>query len=531
VTSVRRVAGDLDALRTRLGASDDPLVAELIEGLRTTVDQLQTTEEELERRNDELLDVHAALAAEARRFQLFFDAAPIAYLVTDRAGTISEANDAAAELVGTPPRFLLGKPLAALVDIAHRRRFRHELLALRSEEARAEVELRMRRRRGIAFDARIRALATGDSIMWAILDETANRQAEEQLWALNRELEERAAERSAELETVIDQIPVGLIVVGMNTRILRANDRARAMFGDDAEGRAILEWPLRTLSESAVSDEERPAVRAVRGETVVGERLLLGDTLVRINAVPIRSAAHVTGAVLTFEDVTAAERKARADREFVTNAAHQLRNPITAIASVVAALEAGAKDDPDTRDQFVAHIARDTARMTRTVESLLRLARLEREGRAPELRLVPLRPLLVAAADHATAGAGVEVVVTCRADVGATTNDGLVLEVLENLVANAIAHTERGGIELHGHLDGSHAVVDVADTGSGIPPGAEERIFERFYSGGLRTGAGLGLAVARDAAAAVGGSLEYVGTSRGRGATFRLTLPGARILR
>jgi signal transduction histidine kinase len=215
----------------------------------------------------------------------------------------------------------------------------------------------------------------------------------------------------------------------------------------------------------------------------------------------------------------------------VTNAAHQLRNPITAIASVVAALEAGAKDDRETLDQFVAHIARDTTRMIRTVESLLQLARLQRDGRAPELTLVPLRSLLEDAAAQAATAAGVEVVVECNADVGATTNEGLALEILETLVANAAEHTREGTIALRGRLDGSYALVDVADTGSGVSAGDEERIFERFYSGAPRGGAGLGLAIARDAATALGGKLEYVGTTDGRGATFRLSIPGARLIR
>ncbi|HZU20355.1 MAG TPA: PAS domain-containing sensor histidine kinase [Gaiellaceae bacterium] len=528
MTSSERVVGRLDELGARLASSEDLLVLELLESLRTTVDQLRTIEEELERRNDELLDAHAAVAAEASRFGVLFDEAPIAYLVTDRAGVITEANAAATVATGRAARFLRGKPLATLVEIRDRRELRRRLLQLHDSGGRAEFALRMRRARGVAFDVRVSAALCGDSVLWAIVDESAARQAEEQLWELNRELEERVAERTVELETVIDEIPVGLVLVGSDGRVARANSHARAILGEQPAGHLVSNWPLRTADGMPLAEADRPALRALRGQAVSGERLLLEDVLLHVNAVPIRDGGRVTGAVITFEDVTELERRSRADREFVTNAAHQLRNPITAIASVVAALQVGARHDPSTLDQFVAHIERETARMTRTVESLLRLARLEREGRAPELRLTPLRPLLEGVADAANVPSGVAVTVTGEPDVAAMTNDGLVFEILENLVANALAHTPRGSVELGAAFADGRAVVEVSDDGPGIRPGDEKMIFERFFSGSGR-GAGLGLAIARRAAAAVGGELVYAGSTRG-GATFRLTLPGARIV-
>src|SRR4029079_5611819 len=102
-------------------------------------------------------------------------------------------------------------------------------------------------------------------------------------------------------------------------------------------------------------------------------------------------------------------------------------------------------------------------------------------------------------------------------------------QVVANLVGNAVKHTVEGEIVLRAALDGAGATLEGADTGPGISPTVQGRVFDRFYSGELngRDGFGLGLAIARESAEAIGGALSIESES-GRGTTARVVLPAAR---
>ncbi len=274
------------------------------------------------------------------------------------------------------------------------------------------------------------------------------------------------------------------------------------------------------------------------GERVSHEVVVLrpGDRpglVLDVSAVPVRGEdGAVRAAILSFDDLSERARKDEADARFVENAAHQLRTPITAIASAAAALQAGAKDDPASRDRFLAHIDRESERIGRLLGALLSLARLQRDNVHPTVSLVPLRPLLEGLAADAQPGKGVEVVVDCPAAVAVVADPALVREAVGNVLANAASHTQAGSITLAARLDGSTVVLDVADTGPGVPEKLRERIFERFYRAAphRRSGAGLGLPIAAEATAANRGTLRLLPAEPGGGSTFRFELPGATLL-
>ena len=105
----------------------------------------------------------------------------------------------------------------------------------------------------------------------------------------------------------------------------------------------------------------------------------------------------------------------------------------------------------------------------------------------------------------------------------------IVEQVVSNLVGNALKHTVAGEVVLRAEQNGSKATIEVADTGPGIAPAAQSRVFDRFYSleGNGRDGFGLGLAIARESAEAIGGTLA-IESEAGRGTIARLTLPAVR---
>jgi signal transduction histidine kinase len=219
-----------------------------------------------------------------------------------------------------------------------------------------------------------------------------------------------------------------------------------------------------------------------------------------------------------------------ADAEFIENAAHQLRTPITSVAVAAAALTVGAKDDPEERDRFIAHIARDSDRMARVIESLLALARIQRGGSALLVAVVPLEPFLREIVAEARPRAGVGLEIDCAPSVAVVGDAAILREAIANVVRNAAEHTHAGTIRINGRRDGGRTILEIADTGTGIPAEIRPRVFERFFhaGGANRRGAGLGLAIAAEAAQVHGGTLELVDVPVGT--TFRFTLRGARLM-
>jgi signal transduction histidine kinase len=241
-------------------------------------------------------------------------------------------------------------------------------------------------------------------------------------------------------------------------------------------------------------------------------------------------ALEATVAVIVVTDVSERERRERAQREFVANAAHELRTPLSVIAGAVEMLQAGAKDEPAQRDRFLEHIAHESSRLGRLARALLLLARAETRAETLRVEPLPLRPLLEHAAAAVVARPGVTVEVDCAPELAVQAQAELVEQIVSNLADNAAKLTERGRIVLRGRpAPAGRVAIEVSDTGPGIDPSDQEAVFERFYrtgDGRDREGFGLGLAIVRQAVRALGGRVELE-SEPGRGTTVRVVLPGA----
>jgi signal transduction histidine kinase len=191
-------------------------------------------------------------------------------------------------------------------------------------------------------------------------------------------------------------------------------------------------------------------------------------------------------------------------RNFLMSVSHELRTPLTAIRGHVSALREGVIDDPELRDASLGVISEEAMRLERLVGDVLDLAKLDAHRFTVLQEEVDLERL-------------------CERAYTAFGEDR-VLQIITNLLSNAFRWTPEGGrVELELSAQNGTVSVAVADTGPGITPEEEERIFRPFWSrdGG---GTGLGLAIARELAAALGGRIE-VRTEPGRGSRFSLLLP------
>ena len=389
-----------------------------------------------------------------------------------------------------------------------------------------------------------RAVTVGEGeVRWALRDVTEQRATEVELRAANLQLETRVTEGSVELDrqrallqAVLEQNPVGIAIVDEAEQVVLANAEAKRMLGIAGVPAQIDGYKT---DGTAYADEEWPVMRALRaGEVVIGERARVvrpggEQSIVEINSGPIRDGAgRILAAVSVFRDVTVEERREQAEREFISNAAHELRTPLAAIVGAVEVLQAGAKDDAEERERFLAHLERQCRRLERLTDALLTLARVQTRSEAPRLEIVELCPLLeeIARALHPVPRVSVEV--DCPGEIAAFANRALLEEAIVNLSANAMKYTLRGTVTLAAaESEPGFVEVAVRDTGRGMKAGDRKRAVERFYRGDdeAKGGFGLGLAIVAAAADAMGARLEIESAPR-RGTTVRMTLRAARVL-
>jgi signal transduction histidine kinase len=239
---------------------------------------------------------------------------------------------------------------------------------------------------------------------------------------------------------------------------------------------------------------------------------------------PPRTGSQTGVVVVT--DVTEQERRERAEREFVTNAAHELRTPLAAIATAVEVLQAGAKERSADRDRFLGVVERQTSRLTRLANALLTLARAQTRSEPIRLEAVELGPVVREAA-QAVDDSRVEIEMCCD-DVQVLAHRELLQQALDNLIANARKHAPDAELTLRvAHADG-RVRIDVADTGPGMTQHQVRRALDRFFRGDGANGEsfGLGLPIVREVVAAMGGMLTIDSEPEG-GTIVSIVLPNA----
>jgi signal transduction histidine kinase len=232
------------------------------------------------------------------------------------------------------------------------------------------------------------------------------------------------------------------------------------------------------------------------------------------------------------EMATEIQRSRGAEQAFLADISHELRTPLTSIQGFAQAIV-----DGEARGDAVSHVAqiihRESRRLVRMVEGLLQVARLESGGQTMGREDVAPARLLesaVAALEVQATEAGVSFDLVGAGALPSVRGDpDKLAQLFLNLLDNAVKHSPRGTtVRVSGNRDNGAVVIRVRDSGSGLPQGAQARLFQRFYRGenAERDGAGLGLAIAQAIAQAHGGSIRASNVDGG-GAEFAVRLPVA----
>jgi two-component system, OmpR family, phosphate regulon sensor histidine kinase PhoR len=346
---------------------------------------------------------------------------------------------------------------------------------------------------------------------------------------LRRRLAQLEEER-AETQTLIDSMVEGVIALTPAGEVRRANPAASRMFALPPDPRG--------LPSEAVT--RRPAFlglvkRALAGEAVPAIELTADGRALLATGHPLPDG----GAVLVFLDVSELRRLEGVRRDFVANASHELKTPLTAIRGYSETLLD--EDLPgELRLRFTEVVHANAERLQRIVDDLLDLSRIESGAWATAPQ--PLDIAAVAAeAWNAQSGVAEEKAIRLefRLDETAhrvTADPAALVQIFTNLFSNALRYTPEGGVVTvsSGRLqrpDGEWVEIEVADTGSGIPSAHLTRIFERFYRvdparSREEGGTGLGLSIVKHLVESHGGRTEAQ-SEVGQGTRIRFTLPPA----
>jgi two-component system sensor histidine kinase SenX3 len=345
---------------------------------------------------------------------------------------------------------------------------------------------------------------------------------DKELGMLRNELDSRSG-RLDRYAALVAGAGLGMMVLDPDGVVVQANPAA-AEFVRARYGAALAEAKIPVLASAAV---------AARGrlQEEFDFRTPMPRTY-RITAEPIESTEWVIAYV---EDVTERRKVDAARTDFVANVSHELKTPLGALALLAETLETAG--DPEVRRKLINRIGEQAARMTRLVDDIMDLSLVEASGIEPAV--VELHKVLAAAAadvrDIAVA-AGVELDVSPgEGDIHVYGDERQLVSAVGNLLSNAVAYTAVAApphrVVAKAYRRGPDTVIEVSDTGIGIPAKHQQRIFERFYrvdSARSREtgGTGLGLAIVRHVALNHGGSVE-VESESGIGSTFRIVLPAA----
>ena len=342
------------------------------------------------------------------------------------------------------------------------------------------------------------------------------------------------------LQTILKGMMEGVLVVDGRGRILMVNDALRRLLSLSSD--VSDKMPLEIIRNSELEGAIRKAIHD--GENVALELDLSksGDKTIEVNVVSILPSSLRTdqdsegakGAIAVFHDITRLKQLEKIRQDFVANVSHELRTPLTTIKGYAETLLDGALKE-DMAFQFVQVIKRHTDRLTKIVEDLLMLSRIETKEFQLKMEVISLANFVDDIIDFLKEPAEKKKISLSRSEMSSSlavlADRSYLDQILINLLDNAIKYTAEGGRVVVSAVekDSKDIQFSVEDNGIGIPKEDLARIFERFYrvdKGRSKElgGTGLGLSIVKHLVQTHGGKV-WVESQMGKGSTFYFTLP------
>ncbi len=342
----------------------------------------------------------------------------------------------------------------------------------------------------------------------------------------------------SKLNAILTGMREGVVAVDRDDLVIHINQAAAAMLQIDAAasiGKLI--WEITRLQElsSILNDASQQGCEIKRNLNI---SYGISGQVVEMHAVPLTHGETEarSGAMVVLLDISEVRRLETIRRDFVSNASHELKTPITAIRALVETLiDDSAQMHETVRLSFLDKIAKQSLRLSAIVVDLLALSRFESQPEPLVLNAVVDLRTVVSDAVKGLVPLADEKNITFElsepvAELEILSDAEFIDQAITNILDNAIKYTPAGGrVSVSLQSIAAEAVISVEDTGIGIAPQDKERIFERFYRVDKARsrelgGTGLGLAIVRHIVLVHKGRIE-VDSQPGRGTTFRIVLP------
>ena len=332
-----------------------------------------------------------------------------------------------------------------------------------------------------------------------------------------------------------DALPLPVLIIDARALIVSANDMAITEFGRFDNGAPLLlrfRAPEMRRAFELVMQNRQPT------HFELHERVPL-ERWMRVDICPVRDdIGHISKCLILFRDFSESRRLDRMRADFVANASHELRTPLASISGFIDTLRGPAKEDEKARDRFLGIMQEQATRMSRLIDDLLSLSRLEMRSLTDDATVLDLVSVTNEAIDSMQPVASESnVEIERHFAEGPFIIRGMrdeIIQVVENLVENACKYGKQGKkvvVEIKRRsIDGaSEIILSVRDFGPGIDAEHLPRLTERFYraastSGSAQKGTGLGLAIVKHIVTRHRGRLS-ISSQLGKGSTFAIYLP------
>ncbi len=348
---------------------------------------------------------------------------------------------------------------------------------------------------------------------------------------LDRTMRTLSGERDR-MQAILESLTDAVLAIDSKLQIGEINRSAMRLLGlaRPPTGKPLIEV-IRAPSLLEIVEQARA------GETAHAEFTWQGPPRRTLLATAAPEGSRKQQCVLVLRDVTELRRLETMRRDFVANVSHELRTPVSIISANVETLVGGALADPVRSEEFLGAVQRNAERLARLVNELLDLSRIEAGSYELELKPMTAEGPVGAVLDLLETRAlerGLSIEVQVEDDLEFVADARSLEQVLVNLVDNAIKYTPKGGvIGLEARRSEGHAILEVWDTGPGVPEAHRARLFERFYRvdpGRSRDmgGTGLGLSIVKHLVEAMHGTVS-MRPREGGGSVFWVKLPTAQL--
>jgi signal transduction histidine kinase/CHASE3 domain sensor protein len=346
---------------------------------------------------------------------------------------------------------------------------------------------------------------------------------------------------ASSLQSVLDSTIDGIVLTDLEGNIQLANRPVRRLAVELGfrGGPNVIDQLLSVVDQVTDRDRYVETMERLRAhpelpsadefELFGGARTFIGYTA------PVRSEAGLIGRIWTLREVTQERELDRLKDEFVATVSHELRTPLTSLMGFLEMLREGEAGELTTeQERFLAIVHRSSERLQRLVGDLLFVARLDAGGLQLHLEDdVALDVVVAEAVESAGADArshDVDLQLERNGEISLRGDRERLGQLVTNLLSNAVKFTPAGGsVTARVFRENGLGVIEVEDTGIGIPKGEQDRLFQRFFRSSIATdqaipGTGLGLAITRAIAEAHDGRIT-VRSEPGQGTCFRIELP------